>query len=499
MDIMKNISKTPRRWDSIREQFSFPLAFVIFALLVALLLGTAIGVFNIVYGLAVVGVLIIAIILLLRWDELMVVLIIAVHIVVDWYLALRLVSLPMGLVLLFACYFGRSTNHPWVKPKSLWLWGLFLTLTIYPAIKGGSFSFYDAYTFYPGLIFGAFMMFWLGNIVAKDIATLRRVFQFLSALAVLIAIHTIIQAMTGKFLLETARTEASLAQNLNFQLAQDLGAKISRAGSFFEHPDSNGAFFAFSFFLPLGLFTESKMLWTRLIYLMEMLLILTALMFTYSNAAWIAVFAGILAFMFLAGRKRYSLLILLLLAAATVIVFTFFPSQLALQLSHATYQHGFSLHIGVAQTAVRVIEAFPLFGVGLSSQAYLIYEEPFRVPAQTVPQVDPNNAYLQWGAMAGIPVMLVFLLLLIYVYWFAWRNWKIADIGYRPLLGGGMTALIVLSINSLFLTGWTDSDGIATLGWLVAGLVSSPLIGRYLRQQSAPSVDKAEETILAQS
>ena len=45
-----------------------------------------------------------------------------------------------------------------------------------------------------------------------------------------------------------------------------------------------------------------------MIYLLEMLLILLALMFTYSTASWLAALAGMLAFLFLAGRKRYSVL-----------------------------------------------------------------------------------------------------------------------------------------------------------------------------------------------
>ena len=202
------------------------------------------------YGLAAVGAIIMAIILQLRWDALMVMLIIAVHVIVDWYLALRLVSLLMALVLLFVCYFGRSAEHPWVKPRALWLWGLFLILTLYPAIKG-ALDLYDADTYYPSFVLSAFIMFWLGNIIAKDISSVRRVFQLLAIFATLIAIHTIIEATTGKFLFEI-RTglKRLLAQHSNYQLVQNLGASVSRAGSFLGHPNDNGAFLAFSFFLP---------------------------------------------------------------------------------------------------------------------------------------------------------------------------------------------------------------------------------------------------------
>jgi hypothetical protein len=112
-----------------------------------------------------------------------------------------------------------------------------------------------------------------------------------------------------------------------------------------------------------------------------------------------------------------------------------------------------------------------------------------------LPVVDPNNSYLQWGAMAGIPVMLVFLLLLSYVFWRSWRNWQTTDNRYRPLLGGGIVALIALSISSLALAGWTGQDGMASLGWLVAGLITSPFIGCHPYKKSVLEVNQRAEII----
>lgn len=493
---MKNVAQTHIWRENIREQFSASVILLILALPVALLLGVAIGRFNLNYGLAAAGALIIGIIVQFRWDEFMVTLIIAVHIIVDWYLALRLVSLLMSLLLLSLCYLGRSAEHPWLKPRPLWLWGLFLTLTIYPAING-ALDLYDADTYYPSLVLSAFMMFWLGNIVAKDISAVRRVFQLLAVFAALIAVHTIIEAITGKFLFESARAAATLDSRSNYQLVQNaqqiVGASVSRAGSFIGHPDGNGTFLAFAFFLPLGLFIESKQLWAKITYLLEMLLILLALMFTYSTGAWIAMLTGMLAFVIFVRQIRYSVLLLILIAVLIVIGFTVFPSQLALQLSHASANNESSLHLGGWQTAVRVIQAFPLFGVGMGDQAYLTRAEPFRVPAQIVPLFEPDNSYLQWGAEAGIPVMLVFLLLLGYVFWFSWRIWRAIDTRYSPLLGAGIVALIALSINSLSINGWTDPGGMASLGWLVAGMITSPLIGRCLLQQPATPINKLQK------
>jgi O-antigen ligase len=472
---------------------------LILALLAALFLGVAFGVLSPIYGAAVVGTLITVIIVLLRLDELTVTLIVAVHILLDSYLSLDVyqVAMLISLLLLFACYFGRSADHPLTQPRSIWLWVLFLILNIYPTINGGTFGLTNSIAFYLNLVLSAFIMFWLGNIIAKDISTVRRVFQFLSVLAALFAIHTIIQATTGKFLFETAQAQANLIQYSNFQA--EGAAYISRSGSFFINPDGNGTFLATCLFLPLGLFIGSRQLWAKIIYLLEILLILLALMFTYSTGSWLAVLVGIVVFIFLVGRIRYSVPLLTLMIALAGIAFTVFPSQIDAQLAHANNQGHLLDHLGTWQTAGGVIEAYPLFGVGLGNQAYLVRAEPYRVPAQTVPQAEPDNSYLQWGAIAGLPVMLVYLLLQGYAFWFSWRNWRAIDTRYRPLLGGGIVALIVLSCNSLTNDGWTDPSGIAILGWLIAGIIASPLIGRRLRQELAPSVDKTAEIVHLQA
>lgn len=466
-----------------RPQVSPSLIFLILALVASLSIGVIIGKFSPTYATGAAGALVIAIIVLLRLDELTAVLLVAIHLWVDTYLGLHLVAMFMAMALLLFYFFGRSPNHPWTRPHSLWLWFLFLTLTIIPTIAGTSFNASDASSFYLHLVVSAFLMFWLGNLVAKDISSVRRVFQFISILATFIAIHTIIQATTGKFLFESAQVEAELFQYSNFQITE---AGVSRAGSFFIGPDGNAAFLATCFFFSLGLFVESKRIGAKALYLLQMLLIAPALIFTYSTGGWLGALVAIVIFVFLAGRIRNSLLIILSIVTLVVILFAAFPAQISAQLYHANEPGDLSLHLGSWQTAIRVIEAFPLFGVGLGPQAYLISADPYRVPAQYIPLAEPDNSYLQWGAMGGIPVMLIFLLLIGCVFWFAWRNWLAVDIRYRPLLGGGIAALISLCVISLSVNGWTSPNDLVYLDWLIAGVISSPLI----RLRSIPSANR---------
>lgn len=486
---MKAALNSKHYWETIKEKISLSSILLILVVLAAFPLGIALSRFNATYSFVAAGAMAVGIIALLRYDELMLALIIAVRVLADWYLGYRLIALLMAIIYLVVCYFGRSTDRPWVKPRMVWLWVVFLLLTIYPAVKG-ALDLYDADTYYPSFVLSAFIMFWLGNIVARNISSMKRVFQWLAIFAALIAIHTIIEAITGKFLFLTSRAQVNIVQDGNYQLIQNIGGSISRAGSFLGHPNDNGAFLTFSFFLALGLFIESKQFWAKIFYLVEIGLILLALMFTYSSGSWVAVLVGILAFLILTGRMSYSILLAVFIAMLTVIVFTIFPSQLALQLSHLTANNESSVHVGAWQTAIRVTATSPLFGVGLGGNAYLNASIPVMVPAQLAPLLEPDNTYLEWAAMAGIPVLIVFLLMLGYVFWSSLRIWLSIDSRYRPLLGGGIAALVAISVNSLSVAAWTGPDGMASLGWLVAGLVTSPLLEQYLRQQSMPLIDK---------
>jgi O-antigen ligase len=466
------------------------------ALPLALLLGLVIGRYSATYAVAVVGCLAMVVIVLLRFDALTVTALIALHLFADWYLGLHLVAITMALALLFAYYFGRSEKRPWATLRLPWLWLLFLAMTVYPAIHGGKLMLYDLASFYPSNILGALLFFWLGSIVSRDGKTLRRVFQWLAAFAALLALHSIIESVTGTFLFQSAQSTAYLASVSNYQIE---GTGAFRVGSFFIDPNWNGTFFATAFFLPFGLFIESlgrneagAVRASSLLYLGEMLLILPALLFTYSNGAWVAVLAATFVFLIFIGRTRYRVLLLLLMGTLAALGLTLFGAQVAVQLQHAAAPNELSLRLAAWQTALRVIEAFPLFGVGLGYQAYLLRANPYRVPAQFVPLSHPHDSYLEWGAMAGVPVMLVFLALLVAAFCFGVGNWRQADMRTRPLIGGGIAALAALSIDSISINGWTLPP-LAAFGWLIAGMIGSPLLARWLAGRHVAGVPRDDD------
>nr|MBA2677315.1 O-antigen ligase family protein [Ktedonobacteraceae bacterium] len=157
---------------------------------------------------------------------------------------------------------------------------------------------------------------------------------------------------------------------------------------------------------------------------------------------------------------------------------------IALQLQHATNPIEIPLRLGAWQTAIQVIQAFPLTGVGLGYQAYILRAEPYRVPTQFVPLAHPHNSYLELGAMGGLLLLCVFMALLFFALRQTWRHWLLLDTRGRSLLAGGIGAIIALSINSLSVNVWTLPP-LAAMGWLILGVISSPLLTARRKDQGS--------------
>jgi O-antigen ligase len=466
------------RWRTILATSALMLAGGITLLLggvvIALLLGGELSEgLGLLVGVAIIGAIIMAIVIALRQDELAATLVIAVQVYVDFYLGKHIVSVIMTLALLVIFFFARSRRHPWVEPRAIWLWVLFLALAIFPAIRGAT-RVIDAAFYFPNIFLGAFLIFWLGTVIARDSACIRRLFMMLAFVGTLVAIHTIIEEIAGKFLFESAYSQTSfLASISNYQFSSDTA--VARVGSFFIDPNWDGAFLALMLSIALGLFVDSQSWLGKVFYLVEIGLILPALLFTFSIGSIIGACAGVAFFIIFVGRASYRILLPAIIVLGVVVVIKTLPTEIALFLQHASNPSETRLRIGAWTTGLRVIEAFPLTGVGLGLQVYEIKSEPYRVPGQYIPLAHPHDSYLELGAMAGLPVLLVFLALLLVALWPTLRNWIAADTRTRSLLGAGIAAVMALSVNSVSINGWTLPP-LAITGWLILGAISSPLL-----------------------
>lgn len=416
----------------------------------------------------IIGILLIALIMVLRQNELAVTIIIVSSITVDLYLGLYFVSLLIAFALLFAFYLER---FPWIQPPALWVWVLFLVLAIFPAIRGV--TFFDSMQYYVRVFLSAFILFWIGTLLARDIARIRRLLKMLYIFGIIVALLTIIQALTGKFLLSTSHYAAQLQSVAGYQLGS---TGISRPGAFLINPDPNGCFLAMMLILGLGLLVESPFLMNKVLFFIGSLLMVLALLFTFSTEGMLAAIAGIMILLALVGRMRYRIFFLLLLIGAALVIFIFVPTQIALLLQHAEAPNEFQLRLGAWQTGIRVIQAHPLTGLGLGNDVYQLRSNPYRVPAQYRILDHPHDAYLEWAALGGIPILIIFIILLSLALWLAFHNWRLADgIHGRPLIGVGIAVVAALCVYSLSDAGWTFAP-LASTGWMMLGLISSPFL-----------------------
>nr|BBH95695.1 hypothetical protein KTA_38940 [Thermogemmatispora argillosa] len=418
-----------------------------------------------------VGLLFLSLLLYLRYDEALAIIVALVHLYFDFYMSLIATAQLLTLLILLVFFLGRSSQRPWAEPRPLWLWLLFLGLTIFPSLRGAT-NLDDALFYYPNIIVGSFLFFWLGLNTARNLKSLWLTLELLAGLGALLAAHTLLIELTGKFLLGTSLHDPFLKSVSNFTLGE---TGVQRIGGFFIDPNWNGTFFAFVIFIPLGLYAHSRSWLARLIYLGEVLLIGPALLFTFSGGAWVAACCGLVFFLLLVDSWRLRLQIALSIFLVALILLLFFSDELQLLFAHLTGEGELSLRLGAWETGLNVIMAYPLTGVGFGLSIYMQVSGAYRSPLQYVPLAHPHDSYLEFGAMGGLPVLAVFLALLACYLWKSWRHWQLCDQRHRALLAGGLAAVGALCVNSISINGWTLPP-LACFGWLMLGLLSSPLL-----------------------
>jgi len=431
----------------------------------------------------VIGTIIMALIIILRQYELAATIVIAISLYLDWYLGTAFVASIVALGLLLVFFLARSPLHPWAEPRALWLLALLFVLALFQTTRAPNFLYGAQY--YVTIIFNPLIILWLGIVVARDAANVRRFFQIISVFGALVAIHTIIQTTTGTFLFETSHRDADA---LIISYFDPSATGVHRAESFFLNADSAGIFFAVMLFIPLGLFIESSSFLPKVLYLGEAFLLSFALLFTYSAGALAAACIGAIVLIALAGRMRYRIQIFLFPLIVGMVMIVWLPSQVDILLQHATNPQELMLRNGAWQTGLRIIQAFPLTGLGIGRDVYLLRAESYRVLAQYKSLAHPHNSYIELAALGGIPILIVFIALLSIPIWQASRNWLRADARNRSLLAGGIAAIMTLSFNSAFNAGWTLGP-LAAIGWLILGIVSSPLLVKN-RHREVKTVEK---------
>jgi O-antigen ligase/polysaccharide polymerase Wzy-like membrane protein len=431
-------------------------------------------------------------IILLRRDRTAAVLCVALLLWIDWYRLIPVnsvipLTLPaLGFFLGARALEGRIYSRPrewvpWARLPQWWLWALVLLLGVLafahsPARADAAYYFLTVLCLAP--------LFWaLGTQVARTTADLRALLNMLTVIGVIVALHSIVESAAHVFLFETKGHRADVFTHGFFTLVTG-STKVIRASSFLGNPDSDGPFLALMACCALGLLVTARAWPARLLAVAETLVIVVALLFTYTAAAWIAFGCALVVFLALATHGLRRLYLFGGVAAAGLAGYVIFRAHFAALFAHAQGPNELSLRMQIWDTAVHLIRAHPLFGIGLGLGAP--YERVAAPVARALhDQLDshPHNAFLELAALAGIPLLLAFLAVLaltirrvlLYYLRAAWAE--------RALFAAVLASVTVLCVDGLADRTWTLPP-IAAIGWLIVSAAAAPTLGASLARSS---------------
>ena len=228
-----------------------------------------------------------------------------------------------------------------------------------------------------------------------------------------------------------------------------------------------GAFYANYMFLILGfVWMKGLTFLKKSVFALGFWGCLLGLFATESRGDFLALVMGMLLFLFL--RKK-----VLFFAAIAGIIFVsvniqFLPSGLRNRIQHTVTHrdpYGFSgssgqldasarTRLALWQGAANMIMSHPLMGVGYKMFPEYIYqyvphnEETDRLPLR---HRDGHNAYLMIGAEMGVPALLLFLVLLLYMFRIMWRAYRASpDPYWKTVSVCGLCAVTSLVLTNLF-------------------------------------------------
>lgn len=454
----------------------------------ATLVGVLIGILNSQVMIAAIGGL--SVLILLVWfDEVNIAgAAVVVSVLFDWYQIgnwhrsvaywpwqVPVLAMLLACVPIVAISTGRLARKPWIPLPYRWQWLFLLLLAVPAAISSETLG--QGIQYYFAVFVAALIMFVLGTQIARSFQSIHRLFSILTGFGTLIAVHTIVQTTTGITILDNSQTDNRIALVGDSTI---VGGAVRRAGSFLVNPDNNGAFLVLALLLALGLLLASSSPRSRVVHCAQCTVMLIALIFTYSTAAVIALVCGLLALLAITGRNRMSIYILGFACFAIGGLWLLLPHEIDLLIQHATLTRESTLREEAWLTGVNVIRHFPLTGIGLGTESnYVDRALPYSSTFIYFPLRHPHNAFIELAAMAGLPVLVIFITIIGRALAQALQILRMSPREERALVGGGIAAIIALTINSLGTNGWTIAP-LLVVAWLVLGAISSPGLTKHV-------------------
>ena len=265
--------------------------------------------------------------------------------------------------------------------------------------------------------------------------------------ALLIAsIHSIVQHFVGDF-----STQGFVAG----------GVATGRVQGAFGHPNEYAGFLALLMPLAFAItFTKSLPRALRRLAGIAAAASIPALVYSYARGALVTLILGTILWLVLL-RPRYAIALAAVVGIALIAIA---PSTLKERLQPSRAQSDLPLRVDVAESALKIYDEHPLFGVGLSnfqlayaglalddaggSQKRLLHDNQLLVP--TAPPSQYLNTLAEQG-LVGIVSLGIFLLLAIATAYRACRSIHPAVRGIGLGLGAGIFSLVIYSLLEISL------------------------------------------------
>ncbi len=244
-----------------------------------------------------------------------------------------------------------------------------------------------------------------------------------------------------------------------FQLIGDT--QILRSQSFFSGPNQLGLFLTSAFIFYLSQYGLFKKELNSKLLIGLLLLVLIALVFTFSRSAWIILIAGIILIAF-NHFKKYWLNITIFIAMFVVLLIPLFFSNNIV--SENKIINNYVLHQGSTQERIdRFNSNLDIFkrnpfglGAGTSGLAAFTLDSSNK-------NIIPENWFLQIGVEYGYVGLILYILIIASLIYKTTKS-------KNQFAFSGFLIIAITSIYSLFLPIWTDAPSNFWI-WLMIGLI----------------------------
>ncbi|ATC95429.1 O-antigen ligase family protein [Pseudoalteromonas tunicata] len=302
----------------------------------------------------------------------------------------------------------------------------------------------------------------------KDEATLQILGRIFALILLLQGIIVLEQKFVGAIF-----TEQVIGKQIN--IVSLIGnQEVKRVAGSLSHPNNLAMFL--NLFLPVAcllFFEEKKVAW-RMFFGISIFLALLAELWTSSRGGWLALaFSGSICFILIMHKQGFNLIKVLLsfimvsILAATVLLTA--SETFRTRIFGEDYGTA-DLRVPLMQVAENMIVDNPVLGVGLNVYAARMqhYDNTNEYVSRYYP-FPVHNTYLLMAAESGLPSLILFLALIVYILWLGLRSfYHLKGINEKMILGlmGGVVTWLIHNLVNL------DDAYMNKAVWVLLGMIA---------------------------